>query len=61
VSDQLTGEHRPVSDVIEHEYARALQLRLAVKDKQMDDSLYARAVCVVPVSFLMHRVVDFLF
>ena len=57
VLDRLTGIHEPVGKIIGFDYARAIQLRMAVKDRQMEGTpLYACSLCGVPVSLLMHRV-----
>ncbi|WP_456119779.1 DUF7830 domain-containing protein [Undibacterium parvum] len=56
VLDRLTGIHEPVRNIIGIDYARAIQLRMAVKDRQMQGTpLYACSLCGVPVSLLMHR------
>jgi len=57
VLDRQTGIHLPVGKIIGVDYARAIQLRMVVKDKQMQGTpLYACSLCGVPVSLLMHPV-----
>jgi len=47
VLDMLTGDHKPVSEVIGNDYARAVKLRMAVKEKQKKMRLCMFVLCAV--------------
>lgn len=55
VLDLDMGAHHSLADIVGSDYARALQLRMAVKERQKQNKpLYACSECGVPVSLLMH-------